>query len=147
VARLLLLNGPNLDLLGTREVDLYGRKDLATLEAELVAQAADAGHELECYQSDAEHELIARIKAAARAGVACAVINPAAYTHTSIALRDALSGVRLPFVEVHITEPKSREPFRAHSYFSDLALATVSGEGTAGYHRALDIAINHAAGA
>jgi 3-dehydroquinate dehydratase type II len=143
VARLLLLNGPNLDLLGSREVERYGATDLRTLETDLTAQAGAAGHELECYQSDAEHELMARVKRAALDGVACAVINPAAYTHTSIALRDALLGVGLPFVEVHITDIGAREPFRAHSYFSDVALATVSGEGIGGYGRALDIAINH----
>ena len=146
MAKLLLLNGPNLDLLGTRVVETYGETDLPTLESELASRAAAAGHQLECFQSDAEHELMARVKQAAHDGVACAVINPAAYTHTSIALRDALLGVGLPFVEIHITDIGAREPFRATSYFSDIALATVNGEGIAGYSRALDIAINHVGG-
>lgn len=146
MARLLLLNGPNLDLLGTREPELYGDTDLPTLEQQLRARAAGAGHALDCFQSDAEHELIARVKQAAAEGVSCAVINPAAFTHTSIALRDALTGTGLAFVEVHITDIGAREDFRARSYFSDVAIGTVMGEGVAGYAQALDIAMAHAAG-
>jgi 3-dehydroquinate dehydratase II len=147
VASLLLLNGPNLDLLGIREVETYGNLDLKTLEHQLKAQAEAAGHGLDCFQTDAEHELMARVKAAAAEGIVCAIINPAAFTHTSIALRDALLGAGLPFVEVHITDIGAREPFRARSFFSDIAIATVNGEGIAGYSRALDLAIEHISGA
>ncbi|HET6603275.1 MAG TPA: type II 3-dehydroquinate dehydratase, partial [Xanthomonadaceae bacterium] len=120
MARLLVLHGPNLNLLGSREPELYGRDTLADIDAELRAQARQAGHELECFQSNAEHALVERVQAAAGDGTAFVLLNPAAFTHTSVALRDALAATRLPFIEVHLSNPHAREPFRRQSYFSDL---------------------------
>jgi 3-dehydroquinate dehydratase-2 len=137
LATLLLLNGPNLGLLGNREPEIYGRTTLAQIVAGCRELAASLGHQLLDFQSDAEHELIGRVQDAADEGVAFIVANPAGLTHTSVALRDAFAAVRIPFIEVHISNPHAREPFRRTSYFSDLAVAVISGCGTQGYEFAL----------
>jgi 3-dehydroquinate dehydratase-2 len=137
MSAILVVNGPNLNLLGTREPDHYGRDTLADIEARLVAQAATAGRTLRFVQSNAEHELIDAIHGAGRDGVAFIIINPAAFTHTSVALRDALLGVAIPFIEVHLSNVHAREPFRSHSYFSDVAVGVISGLGAQGYDLAL----------
>ena len=141
MAQILCLNGPNLNLLGTREPDKYGRDSLATITARLDRLAVAAGHEILFVQSNAEHDLIDAVHRAGAAGVAFALVNPAGYTHTSIALRDALLAVRIPFIEVHLSNVHAREPFRAHSYFSDIAEGTISGLGAVGYELALTAAI------
>ena len=128
MARLLLLNGPNLNLLGTREPATYGTATLASIEQRAVALAKDAGHELAAFQSNAEHELINRIQQAGRDGVAFIIFNPAAFTHTSVALRDALLGVAIPFIEVHMSNIHAREPWR-HSEFEAKAIGCTSGIG------------------
>ena len=125
MAKLLVLHGPNLNLLGTREPEVYGRTTLAEIDADLVQRARAAGHELESLQSNAEHVLVDRVQAARADGVAFALVNPAGFTHTSVALRDALAAVALPFIEVHLSNPHAREPFRRTSYFSDLAVGVV----------------------
>ncbi|MCI1193441.1 type II 3-dehydroquinate dehydratase [Calidifontimicrobium sp. SYSU G02091] len=132
----LLLNGPNLNLLGTREPQIYGATTLADVEAMLAADAAAAGVGLECFQSNHEGALIDRIHAA-RGRVDWIVINPGGLTHTSVALRDALAGVAIPFVEVHISNVHKREPFRHHSYLSDVAEGVIAGLGVYGYRAAL----------
>ncbi|MEP7245700.1 MAG: type II 3-dehydroquinate dehydratase [Gammaproteobacteria bacterium] len=137
MARLLLLNGPNLNLLGTREPALYGADTLASIEQRLGTLAKEAGHELTAFQSNAEHELIERIHQAGRDRVAFIVFNPGAFTHTSVALRDALLGVQVPFVEVHLSNTQAREPFRHHSYFTDIAVGCVLGFGAFGYELAV----------
>lgn len=137
MARLLLLNGPNLNLLGTREPALYGAATLASIEQRAVALAKELGHELATFQSNAEHELIGRIHQAGRDGVAFIIFNPAAFTHTSVALRDALLGVAIPFIEVHLSNIHAREAFRRHSYFSDVAVGVVAGLGALGYELAV----------
>ncbi|TFW28360.1 type II 3-dehydroquinate dehydratase [Massilia arenosa] len=136
--KLLLLNGPNLNLLGTREPEVYGADTLADVEQAAVAQAAQAGAELVCFQSNHEGALIDRIHAAKAEGVGAIVINPGGYTHTSVALRDALAGVAIPFVEVHISNIHKREPFRHQSYLSDVAVGTIAGLGIEGYRLAID---------
>ena len=138
MARLLLLHGPNLNLLGSREPEVYGRTTLADIDAALAAQAAAAGHVLEAFQSNAEHALVDRIQAAREDGTAFILINPAAFTHTSVALRDALAAVAIPYIEIHLSNPHAREPFRQHSYFSDLAEAVICGFGADGYLHAFD---------
>lgn len=145
MANILVLHGPNLDLLGTREPALYGSATLAQIDARLVARAADAGHALATLQSNAEHVLIERIHAARGDGTALILINPAAFTHTSIALRDALAAVALPFIEVHLSNVHAREAFRRESYFSDLAVGVISGFGAASYELALEAAIRRLA--
>ena len=147
MARLLLLNGPNLNLLGTREPERYGTTTLAEIEARLRERAAAAGHELACFQSNAEHALVERIHAAAAEGVAFILINPAAFTHTSVALRDALLAVRIPFIEIHLSNVHAREPFRQRSYLSDIAEGVISGLGADGYELALEAALRRLAGA
>ncbi len=137
MARLLLLNGPNLNLLGTREPALYGVATLASIEQRAVAVAKELGHELVAFQSNAEHELIDRIHQAKRDGVAFIIINPAGYSHTSVVLRDALLGVAIPFIEVHLSNIHAREPFRRHSYFTDVAVGCVMGLGALGYELAI----------
>lgn len=138
MAKLLLLNGPNLNLLGTREPAVYGATTLVDIEQRCMALAQELGsHELACFQSNAEHDLINRIHAARQESVAFIVINPAAFTHTSVALRDALLGVGIPFIEVHLSNVFAREPFRHHSYFSDIAVGVMSGLGAQGYELAL----------
>lgn len=138
MAHLLLLHGPNLNLLGSREPEVYGRATLAQIDAGLAAQAQAAGHTLAALQSNAEHVLIERIHAAREDGTAFILINPGAFTHTSVALRDALLGVAIPFVEIHLSNPHAREPFRQHSYLSDKALGVVCGFGADSYRMALD---------
>jgi 3-dehydroquinate dehydratase II len=137
VARLLLLNGPNLNLLGTREPGLYGSATLASIEQRVTAIAKEAGHTLDAFQSNAEHELIGRVHQAGQDGTAFAIFNPAAFTHTSVALRDAFLGVKLPFIEVHLSNTHAREPFRKHSYFTDIAAGCVLGLGAYGYELAV----------
>ncbi|HLU60823.1 MAG TPA: type II 3-dehydroquinate dehydratase [Gammaproteobacteria bacterium] len=137
MARFLLLNGPNLDLLGEREPEIYGRITLRDIESRLVAQAEALGHQMICFQANAEHALIERVHAARNEDIAWILINPAAFTHTSVALRDALAAVAIPFTEVHLSNVHRREPFRRHSYFSDLAEGVISGLGIEGYEAAL----------
>lgn len=141
MAKILVLHGPNLNLLGEREPGIYGPATLAEIDAALTTRAQAAGHALESFQSNAEHELVDRAQAARRDGTAFILINPAAYTHTSVALRDALAAVGLPFIEVHLSNPHAREPFRQHSYFSSLALGVVSGFGADSYAYALEAAL------
>jgi len=141
MARLLLLNGPNLNLLGTREPDLYGPATLAAIEQRAIAAAKEAGHELVSFQSNAEHELIERIHQAAREHVEFLIFNPGAFTHTSVALRDALLAVKLPFIEVHLSNIHAREQFRHHSYFSDIAVGSITGFGAMGYELAVRAAL------
>ncbi|WP_297359778.1 type II 3-dehydroquinate dehydratase [Acidiferrobacter sp.] len=143
MADLLVLNGPNLNLLGTREPRHYGTDTLAVIEERLSALAADMGHSIAFLQSNAEHELIARIHEAATDGTRAIIFNPAAFTHTSVALRDALGAVALPFIEVHLSNIHAREPFRHRSYFSDIAAGTISGLGALGYELALMAAISY----
>jgi 3-dehydroquinate dehydratase-2 len=137
MARILLLQGPNLNLLGQREPHIYGSTQLDTLHDELISEAIRLGHQLECFQSNAEHQLIDKIHQAFHDGTHYILINPAAFTHTSVALRDALAGVALPFIEIHLSNVYAREPFRKHSYFSDLAQGVICGLGTQGYQLAL----------
>ena len=139
--RLLVLHGPNLNLLGLREPAVYGSTTLAQIDADLKSIAAEAGFALESFQSNHEGALIERVHAARDDGTAFIIINPAAFTHTSVALRDALAGVALPFIEVHLSNVHRREPFRHHSYFSDLALGVICGLGPQGYRAALTHAI------
>jgi 3-dehydroquinate dehydratase-2 len=141
VANILVLHGPNLNLLGTREPEVYGRATLAEIDADLTARAAGSGHTVECFQSNAEHELIDRVQRARADGTAFILINPAGLTHTSIALRDALAAVGVPFIEVHLSNVHARESFRHHSYFSDLAVGVVCGLGPIGYSLALTAAL------
>ncbi|WP_297388267.1 type II 3-dehydroquinate dehydratase [Acidiferrobacter sp.] len=143
MADLLVLNGPNLNLLGTREPRHYGTDTLAVIEGRLTALATDIGHSIAFLQSNAEHELIARIHEAATDGTRAIIFNPAAFTHTSVALRDALGAVALPFIEVHLSNIHAREPFRQRSYFSDIAAGTISGLGALGYELALMAAISY----
>jgi 3-dehydroquinate dehydratase-2 len=144
MARILVLNGPNLNLLGSREPGIYGQDTLQTIEAKLKALAK--GHEIAFFQSNAEDELIDHIHRAAADGVDFILINPAALTHTSIALRDALLGVEIPFIEVHLSNVFARESFRHHSYLSDVAVGVISGLGAHGYELALAAALRRLAG-
>ena len=141
MAELLLLNGPNLNLLGTREPEVYGRTTLQEIDDTLRGLAREAGHTVECFQSNAEHELIDRIHAAGREKIAFVIFNPGAFTHTSVALRDALLGTGLSFYEVHLSNVFRRESFRHHSYLSDIAEGVISGLGAHGYELALAAAI------
>ena len=140
--RILVVHGPNLNLLGTREPEHYGRMTLADINRTLATLADAAGVELEAFQSNHEGALIERIHAAREQQVRAIIINPAAYTHTSVALRDALAGVAIPFVEVHLSNVHAREPFRHHSYFSDLAIGVICGLGHEGYRLALEYLLN-----
>ena len=137
MASILVLNGPNLNLLGSREPEVYGRLSLADINARLLQMARDAGHHIQFLQSNAEYELVERIHAARTEGTDFIIINPAAFTHTSIALRDALLGVAIPFIEVHLSNVHAREAFRHHSYFSDVAVGTITGLGAIGYELAV----------
>ena len=139
--RLLVLNGPNLNLLGTREPEKYGTETLVDIETKLSDLAAAADASIEFFQSNAEHELVERIHAA-RDHIDCIIINPGAFTHTSIAIRDALLGVAIPFIEVHLSNVHARETFRQHSYLSDIALGVITGFGAQGYEFALRAALN-----
>lgn len=143
MAELLVLNGPNLNLLGTREPQYYGTTSLAEINDRLTQQAQAAGHRLRCFQSNAEHALIDRVQQAATEGVAFIVLNPAGFTSTSVALRDALTGTGIPFIEVHLSNIHAREAFRRQSYFSDVAVGVISGLGAQGYELALAAAIQH----
>lgn len=137
MTKILLINGPNLNLLGTREPEVYGSTTLPDIERELKAQAKAAGARLLTFQSNHEGALVDRIHQAQAEGVAWVIINPGAYTHTSIALRDAFTGTALPFIEVHISNVHAREAFRQHSYLSDIAQGTIVGLGVSGYRLAL----------
>ena len=140
--RLLLLNGPNLNLLGTREPDVYGQQTLAQIEQALTEQARAAGAELSTLQSNAEHELVDAVQGTAAGGVDFILINPGAFTHTSIALRDAFLGVGVPLIEVHLSNIHQREEFRHRSYFSDIAEGLIVGLGAQGYELALSAALS-----
>lgn len=140
LSTLLLVNGPNLNLLGSREPEVYGRATLAEIEADLARRAAELGHELLCCQDNREGVLIDRIHAAKPEGIEFIIANFGAFTHTSIALRDALLGVAIPFIEVHLTNIHGRESFRRHSYFSDIAVGVIVGLGPIGYDLALHAA-------
>jgi 3-dehydroquinate dehydratase-2 len=137
MARILLANGPNLNLLGTREPEIYGADTLGDIEARAAAVARECGHELVAFQSNAEHELIDRVHQAGRESTDFLILNPGAFTHTSVALRDAIAAVRLPFVEVHLSNVHAREAFRRHSYFSDIAVGSIVGLGAFGYELAV----------
>ena len=141
MANFLVLHGPNLNLLGTREPGVYGSTTLDDINHDLQQRASTAGHQLRYQQSNAEHVLIERIHAARSEGVDFIIINPAAFTHTSVALRDALLAVSIPFIEVHLSNVHKREPFRHHSYFSDVAVGVICGLGASGYRLALESAI------
>ncbi len=141
MAKLLVLHGPNLNLLGTREPGVYGHTTLAQIDQALVAQAQGAGHLVESLQSNAEHVLVDRVQAARTDGTTFILINPAAFTHTSVALRDALAAVDVPFIEIHLSNPHAREPFRQHSYFSDKAVGVICGFGADSYRYAMDAAL------
>jgi 3-dehydroquinate dehydratase II len=140
MARILLLNGPNLNLLGSREPELYGATTLPDIEAKLQGLAAAQGHELVAAQSNAEHELVARVQSTRHDGIAFVIINPGAFTHTSIALRDSFLAVSVPFIEVHLSNVFAREEFRHRSYLSDLAAGCIVGLGPLGYELALTAA-------
>lgn len=141
MAKLLLLNGPNLNLLGSREPDVYGSDNLAAIEQQLAQQAADSGHSLRALQSNAEHEIVDAIQQAA-GEIEFILLNPGAFTHTSVSIRDALLAVRIPFIEVHLSNIFARENFRHHSYFSDIAAGCIFGLGAIGYQLGLQAAIN-----
>lgn len=145
MAKILVLHGPNLNLLGEREPEVYGYATLADIDAALGAQAKAAGHALETFQSNAEHALVDRVQAARHDGTAFILINPAAFTHTSVALRDALAAAEVPFIELHLSNPHARESFRHHSYVSDLAVGVIAGFGADSYRYALDAAIKRLA--
>ncbi|HEY4371287.1 MAG TPA: type II 3-dehydroquinate dehydratase [Burkholderiales bacterium] len=140
--RILVLHGPNLNLLGTREPDIYGAETLEDINKSLKHSGSESGVEVETLQSNAEYVLVDRVQAARADGTRFIVINPAAFTHTSVALRDAFAAVAIPFVEVHLSNIHKREPFRHHSYFSDLAVGTIVGLGSRGYMLALAFAID-----
>lgn len=140
----LVIHGPNLNLLGTREPEIYGRETLADIDQRLVAIGKTAGTKVVCFQSNHEGVLIDRVQQARAEGVKAIVINPAGFTHTSVALRDALAAVAIPYVEVHLSNIHSREPFRRHSYFSDQAIGTICGLGSRGYETALQFVLRGA---
>lgn len=140
MARLLVLNGPNLNLLGTREPTVYGTTTLEDIRIRLTERALSAGHQLDWLQSNAEHELVERVHRAKQEKIDFILLNPAAFTHTSVALRDALTGVDIPFIELHLSNVHAREPFRSHSYFSDVARGVIAGFGADSYVLALDAA-------
>ena len=140
---LLVINGPNLNLLGGREPQHYGKATLPAIMARLVQRARQAGAGLSTFQSNSEAELVDRIQQAGKEGVAFIIINPAAYTHTSVAMRDALAAVGIPFVEVHLSNVFAREAFRRESYFTDIAVGIISGLGAKGYELALEFALQH----
>ncbi len=141
MATILVLHGPNLNLLGTREPAVYGGTTLADIDQRLVEMAKSRGHHLQTMQSNAEYELIDRVHDARREGINFIIINPAAFTHTSVALRDAFSAVAIPFIEVHLSNVHAREAFRRHSYFSDIAKGVICGFGARGYELALQAAL------
>ena len=138
---ILVMHGPNLNLLGSREPRIYGRETLKEIDVRLVAAGRKAGRHVQCYKSNLEGELIDRVQKAKVAGTSFIVLNPAGYTHTSVALRDALAGVGIPFIEVHLSNVQAREAFRQRSYFSDIAVGTICGLGSRGYDFALEYAL------
>jgi 3-dehydroquinate dehydratase-2 len=138
---ILVLHGPNLNLLGLREPDIYGHTGLADIHSAMETHARASGVRLESFQSNHEGELIDRVQSAREQGISFIIINPAGYTHTSVALRDALAAVAIPFIEVHLSNIHSREPFRRHSYFSDIAAGVIAGLGAQGYLLALEAAL------
>ena len=138
----LVVHGPNLNLLGVREPEHYGKLTLADINSSLETQAKQAGVALEAYQSNAEADIVAKIQSLAVNKVDFIIINPAAFTHTSVSIRDAISAVNIPFIEVHLSNVYARESFRHHSYFSDIAVGVISGLGAEGYNAALQFAIN-----
>ena len=140
---ILVLHGPNLNLLGSREPDVYGRVTLDEINARLIALAGTNGANLFCFQSNSEAALVERVQQARADGTQFIVINPAAFTHTSVALRDALAAVGIPFIEVHLSNVFAREAFRKESFFSDLAIGVISGLGAAGYESAVQYALNY----
>ena len=140
---ILVLHGPNLNLLGSRQPDVYGRVTLNEINESLKALAGKSGANLFCFQSNAEAELVERVQQARADGTQFIIINPAAFTHTSVALRDALAAVGIPFIEVHLSNVFAREAFRKESFFSDLAIGVISGLGAAGYEFAVQFALNH----
>ena len=141
MAKILVVHGPNLNMLGQREPEHYGHAGLDAIDAHLADLAADQGHELESFQSNAEHRLVERVQAAGGEGVDFIIVNPAAFTHTSVALRDAFLASGIPFIEVHLSNIHRREAFRHHSYFSDVAVGVIAGLGPQGYELALSAAI------
>jgi len=143
MSSLLLINGPNLNLLGSREPGVYGATMLADIEKRCVDVAEKLGHELDCFQSNAEHELIDRVQQAAVDNVEFIILNPGGYTHTSVALRDAFLAVQIPFIEMHLSNTFAREEFRHVSYFSDIASSCLFGFGAYGYELALQAADRH----
>lgn len=142
MAKILVLHGPNLNLLGAREPEIYGHETLADINRQLARQAQAAGHELTCFQSNAEHELIDRIQQSRDDQTSLILFNPGALTHTSIALRDALAAVAIPFIEVHLSNVHAREPFRHHSYLSGIAIGVICGFGSDSYRLALEAALH-----
>ena len=140
MAKILVLNGPNLNLLGTREPEHYGSQSLDAIVSHLSKQAQSLGHEIQHLQTNVEHELVERVHQAQQDHTAFIIINPAAFTHTSVAIRDALSGVKIPFIELHLSNVHAREEFRKHSFFSDIAIGVISGLGPIGYELALQAA-------
>lgn len=143
MATILVLHGPNLNLLGQREPEIYGNATLDDINQHLITLARERGHHLLCMQSNAEYELVERVQEARHEGVNFILINPAAFTHTSIALRDALAAVDIPFIEIHLSNVHAREQFRHHSYFSDLAIGVICGLGDQGYELGLQAALKH----
>jgi 3-dehydroquinate dehydratase-2 len=142
--KILVLHGPNLNLLGSREAEIYGRETLADINRRLIAQGKAAGATVTCFQSNQEGVLIDRVQQSKKEQVTSIIINPAGFTHTSVALRDALVGVAIPFIEVHLSNIQAREPFRRHSYFSDQAAGTICGLGSRGYELALQFILQQA---
>lgn len=140
---ILVLHGPNLNLLGNREPEVYGRVTLDEINARLTKLAKAQGADLSCFQSNAEAQLVERVQQASADGTGFIIINPAAFTHTSVALRDALAAVAIPFIEVHLSNVFAREAFRKESYFSDLAVGVISGLGAAGYEFAVQYALDY----
>ena len=140
MASMLLINGPNLNMLGSREPEVYGSARLADIETRARALAGELGHQLDCFQSNAEHELIDRVQKAGADGVDFIILNPGAFTHTSVALRDAFLAVQIPFIEIHLSNTFAREEFRQHSFFSDISKSCLFGFGAYGYELALQAA-------
>ncbi|MCH9693362.1 MAG: type II 3-dehydroquinate dehydratase [Gammaproteobacteria bacterium] len=143
----LLLNGPNLNLLGSREPDVYGATRLEDIEKRCIEVTGQLGHSLDCFQSNAEHDLIDRVQQAAADGIDFIVLNPGGFTHTSVALRDAFLAVQIPFIEIHLSNTFAREEFRHKSYFSDIASSCLFGFGAYGYELALHAASEYVANA